>query len=156
MNAAMVRKIFDSALALETGQALKISVEDKAHALSFRTMFYRERKKLLDRGLSTNVVISEIEELPEETVVTVMAKPQNKITFVDSDGSETSVSLDFGIEPEKGKPLIVDIDPEKERLIKAMYEDQTSKEEIVGYFDYHCPLSEDEKVLIDKLFKNRQ
>lgn len=152
MNAAEVSAIFDRALALKSGQAMKVSVEDKNHAISFRTMLYRERKKLLDKGLSTNIVVSKIEESPEETIVIILNKLPTKIVLIEQDGVETPITLDFGQELAQ-EAISLTIDPDKERMIRMMYEDFLPREEILDYFK---DLNKDEKDLIESLYNKRK
>ena len=152
MNAAEVSAIFDRALALKPGQAIKISVENKNHAISFRTMLYRERKKLLDKGLSTNIVVSKIEESQGETAVIILNKLPTKMVLIEQDGVETPLTLDFGQELTQ-EAVLPTTALARERMIRMMYEDSLSQKEILDYFK---DLDEDEIALIEELFKGEK
>jgi hypothetical protein len=92
----MIRIIFEKALNLTSGQSLDIPIESKAHGMSFRTMFYRERKKFLERGMHTNLVIDSIKEVDGAWVATIKCHIPLIMTLHKEDGSEEKLSLDFG------------------------------------------------------------
>lgn len=149
MNVKEVKAIFDKALTMKIGESLKLTIEDRPHAVSFRTMFYRERKKFLDQGGNTGVVVSKILEFPDKAIVVVTNNPPTEIMLVDEHGKETALTLSFGTEPIY-KDTTIEIDPGKEKMIKTMIEDNLSKEEILGYFE---DLNDGEKALIETLFE---
>ncbi len=99
MNSDMIRAIFKKSLDLSSGQSMDIPVESKEHGFSFRTMFYRERKKFLEHGMHTNLVISSIKELNGVWIATIKCQEPLVITLHNEDGSAEEISLDFGTVP---------------------------------------------------------
>lgn len=101
MNATQVRAIFNKALSLKPKESIKITLPSKGQAVSFRTMLYRERKKLLDQGGQTDLVVSTIEEtLGGVVVVTISCLDPLEMFIVSADGVKRPVDLELGFKPE--------------------------------------------------------
>ena len=149
MNAKEVKAIFDKALTMKVNESLKLAVEDRPRAVSFRTMFYRERKRFLDQGGNTSVVVSKILEFPDKAIVVVTNNPPIGLILVDEHGKETDLTLSLDADPIY-KDTTIEVDPDKEKMIRAMVEDKLPKKEILGYFE---DLNEGEKALIETLFE---
>jgi hypothetical protein len=100
MNSEQVKDIMKVTLELKEGESMSIEVPSRGQGLSLRTMFYRERLKILQSGVSINVSISSIEQRENGQWVVIFSyeKPL-KITVHKVDGSSSTVSLDTRVTP---------------------------------------------------------
>ena len=95
----MVKTIFEKALNLTSGQSLDIPIESKEHGLSFRTMFYRERKRFLEQGMHTDLVVGSIKEIDGSWVASIKCQEPLIMTLHKEDGTSEKLPLDFGVAP---------------------------------------------------------
>lgn len=149
MNVIMVRSILDQALELEANETLNIPIKGKGKLASFRTMFYRERKKqILDRGYATDVSIVEVIQQDEEYIA-VIGHESTIIWKVKANGAKEEIDIC----PDTNVGETTDAkrgDKNREKMIRTMVEDSLSKEDILGYFE---DLNDSEKALIEMLFE---
>lgn len=101
MNKEQVKEIVQIALTLETGESMSIEIPSKNQGLSLRTMFYRERMELLQRGMAFNVSLTDIIQREEDkqwlAVFTCEEVP--RVTIHKVDGSSSTVSLEPKVTP---------------------------------------------------------
>ena len=105
----MVKAIYQEALNLTEKQSLDVSVESEKHGFSFRTMFYRERKKHLEQGVHVGLVVSSIKEANGTWIVTIKNQKSLILTLHKEDGTSKELSLDFGIGPATEEEIPDDI-----------------------------------------------
>lgn len=95
MNSEQIKDIMKVALELKEGESMSIEVPSQGQGLSLRTMFYRERLKVLQSGVSVNVSISSIEQRKNgQWIVIFSYEAPLKITIHKVDGSSSIVPLD--------------------------------------------------------------
>ena len=100
MNSEQVKDIMKVALELKEGDHLSIEVPSKGHGLSLRTMFYRERLKVLRSGVAMNVSISAIVQREDGQWIVIFSREKPiQITVHKADGSSSTVSIDTRVDP---------------------------------------------------------
>lgn len=101
MNSEQVKDIMKVALELKEGDSMSIEVPSKGHGLSLRTMFYRERLKVLRGGVAVNVSISAIVQKEDGQWIVIFSKEKPlQITLHKADGSSSStVAIDTRVDP---------------------------------------------------------
>ncbi|MBE9592734.1 MAG: hypothetical protein IMF19_04570 [Proteobacteria bacterium] len=110
MNSEQVKDIMKVALELKERESMSIEVPSRGQGLSLRTMFYRERLKVLQSGVAMNVSISSIEQrnYAQWIVVFTYEKPL-QITVHKVNGSSSTVPLDTRVTPAIEKEIPDDI-----------------------------------------------
>lgn len=111
MNSEQVKDIMKVALELKPGESISIEVPSKGHGLSLRTMFYKERLKLLQGGIAVNVSITSIEQrdLDKKWIAIFTYEEPLVITLHKADGTTTTVSLGDRVSPAKEEELSEDV-----------------------------------------------
>ena len=110
MNIEQVRALTQLTLDLELGETLSIEIPSKNQGLSLRTMFYRERKKLLEKGISLNVVIKLIKVDEEDKYCAVFIKEETpEVVICKADGTRKTVPLETGVVPTSEEDVPDDI-----------------------------------------------
>jgi hypothetical protein len=110
MNIEQVRALTQLTLDLELDETLSIEVPSKNQGLSLRTMFYRERKKLLEKGISLNVVIKLIKIEGKERYCAVFVREETpEVVICKADGTRKTVPLDTGIVPSSEEAIPDDV-----------------------------------------------
>lgn len=110
MNSEQVKDIMKVALELKKGESMSIEVPSQGQGLSLRTMFYRERLKVLQSGITINVSISSIEQRDNGQWIAIFSyeKPL-QVTIHKADGSSSLVSLDTRVAPATEEEMPEDI-----------------------------------------------
>ena len=100
MNSEQVKDIMKVALDLTEGESLSIEVPSKGHGLSLRTMFYRERLKVLRSGVAVNVSVTAIIQRDDGKWLVILSKEKPlQVTIHKADGSSSIQVIDNRIEP---------------------------------------------------------
>lgn len=100
MNSEQIKDIMKIALELKEGDSMSIEVPSKGHGLSLRTMFYRERLKVLRSGVAVNVSISAIAQREDEQWIVIFSKEKPlQITVHRVDGSSSTVAVGTRVDP---------------------------------------------------------
>jgi len=130
--------LIDQILQADTGESLWIPCNSQRQALSLKVKCWRKLKKYQ-------------EVTGEDPHITISIRSQDKETFIvltkESFSSKAFLLTNQG---EKKSLTQATTAPDRERMIRMMYEDSISHEEILDYFK---DLNEDETALIGELFK---
>lgn len=94
MNSEQVKDILKVALELKEGDSMSIEVPSKGHGFSLRTMFYKERLKILKSGIEVNVSVSAIIQKEDGQWIVILSheKPL-RATIHKGDGSSSTVAI---------------------------------------------------------------
>lgn len=106
MNSEQVKDIMKVALDLKKGESMSIEIPSKGQGLSLRTMFYKERLKVLQSGIAMNVSLSSIKQrdTDKQWVAIFTHEEPLKVTLHKADGSSSVVSLDTRIDSAEEVP----------------------------------------------------
>ena len=110
MNSEQVKDIMKVALELKEGDSMSIEVPSKGHGFSLRTMFYRERLKVLRNGVAVNVSVSTIAQRENGQWFVILSREKPlQITVHKADGSSSTQVVDNRIEPTPEEEIPKDI-----------------------------------------------
>lgn len=120
MNSEQVKDIMKVALDLKKGESMSIEIPSKGQGLSLRTMFYKERLKVLQKGITMNVSLSSIEQrdIDKQWIAIFTYEEPLKVTLHKADGSSSVVSLDTRIDSAEEVPDEIKDILEKHRKMK--------------------------------------